>query len=331
MPAISIIIPVYNSDKYLKQCLNSIFTQPWKNIEVITVNDASTDSSLDILLEYQKTYHNLKIINNPVNIGIGASRNKALDIVEGKYILFVDSDDYIEYGTLENAFKCAYRTNSDLVRFDYDKFINKKVLEHNILDKDTNLKYDYINTDDNYYIYKESMSICNKLYSKKLINNLRFEENIHYENLPFFISTMFNAENIVYLKENYYRYRIKNKINPNIIDIFEACKLVDKNIDNDENINSIKIINCIKKINEIMLWKDLSKKEKQKLISYLFKILELEYGNINDDYAYNLLKEHDSLFKKNISKLKRNIKEEYQESNNISELKDMSLKIIKKI
>ena len=95
MARISIIIPVYNSAKYLRKCLDSVFSQTYNDYEVIAINDGSADNSLGILNEYAKQHKNLKIIDNVINLGAGISRNRGIELATGDYVMFVDSDDYI--------------------------------------------------------------------------------------------------------------------------------------------------------------------------------------------------------------------------------------------
>ncbi len=115
LPKVSIIVPVYNSGKYLKTCLDSLVNQTLKNIEIIAVDDCSTDNSLLILMDYAKKYHNIKVYHNRENLGQGASRNRGLDVARGEYIGFVDSDDYIRYTMYEDMYKAAVNNSAPLV------------------------------------------------------------------------------------------------------------------------------------------------------------------------------------------------------------------------
>ena len=115
MPKVSIIVPVYNSGKYLKTCLDSLVNQTLKDIEIIAVDDCSTDNSILILMDYAKKYHNIKVYHNRENLGQGASRNRGLDIARGEYICFVDSDDYIRYTMYEDMYKAAVNNSAPLV------------------------------------------------------------------------------------------------------------------------------------------------------------------------------------------------------------------------
>ena len=115
---ISIIVPVYNVEKYLEQCLESLLNQTYKNIEIIVVNDGSTDQSLDILKKYSFKDNRIKLYSQK-NQGISAARNTALEHINGKYVMFVDSDDWIEINTCEIALHEMKKNDSDIVMWAY--------------------------------------------------------------------------------------------------------------------------------------------------------------------------------------------------------------------
>lgn len=121
MPLVSVIMPVYNSQEYLTQSLNSVLNQTLKSIEVICVDDGSTDSSMEILQEVQANDHRIKIIQQE-NCGGGAARNRGLAEARGKYVIFLDSDDYFENTLLECSVLQADMKNADVVFFDYVQF-----------------------------------------------------------------------------------------------------------------------------------------------------------------------------------------------------------------
>ena len=117
MPGVSVIIPVYNSEKYLKRCLTSVLNQTLSNIEIICVNDCSTDSSLEILKNYD-----VKIIDLKENKGASFARNLGIKNAQGEFLAFIDSDDYIKEDFLEKLYKQSF---------------NKDVVKGNILDSET--------------------------------------------------------------------------------------------------------------------------------------------------------------------------------------------------
>ena len=123
--AVSVIIPIYNTGKYLKQCMDSIINQSLKGIEIICVNDGSTDNSLDILKEYS----NIKIINQK-NQGLSIARNTGLKYANGEYIYFCDSDDFLQLDALENLYLFAKHNNLDVLYFDGIAFFESEELKN---------------------------------------------------------------------------------------------------------------------------------------------------------------------------------------------------------
>ena len=191
---ISIIIPVYNVEKFIRQCLDSILSQSYKNYEVILIDDKSKDSSLDIIREYEKKYSNFFVIENKKNSGPGASRNKGIDKAKGEYIMFIDSDDYIEPNTLEDAFNAAKKYDADVVRYDFSRSIsNIEYADRKLYPK---LKEKTIEVDINKgdYFLLETAGPCNKLFKRSLIGDSRFPVGIYFEDLPFIISNILKAK-----------------------------------------------------------------------------------------------------------------------------------------
>ena len=133
---ISVIVPVYNVASYLKQCLDSIINQSYDQLEIILINDGSTDDSLEICKEYQQLDSRIKLINQE-NKGLSGARNTGIDIAKGQYILFVDSDDWIDLDTCKFLIENVKSTHADVVLFSYRKeFSNyteeKFILENNL-------------------------------------------------------------------------------------------------------------------------------------------------------------------------------------------------------
>ena len=117
---VSIIVPVYNTAKYLPKCLDSLINQTYNNIEIICVNDGSTDSSLEILHEYAKEDSRVVVVDSE-NSGVSIARNKALDIATGEYIMFVDSDDWVDNSFVELLMNEVYKENAQIVKCCYSK------------------------------------------------------------------------------------------------------------------------------------------------------------------------------------------------------------------
>lgn len=127
-PLVSIIIPVYNVENYLAKCLESVVKQTYDNIEIICVNDGTKDSSRKILEKYAQLYSRITIVDQE-NQGLSGARNTGLRNVHGKYVMFVDSDDWIELNTCENAVMAAEKYNADLVMWSYVREFENEIKE----------------------------------------------------------------------------------------------------------------------------------------------------------------------------------------------------------
>lgn len=119
MPDVSIIVPVYNSEKYLKGCLESILAQTFEDFEVIVIDDGSSDVSLDIARKYEASFSRIKVIQNSRNEGAAVARNRGLDVATGKYVCFVDSDDIIHRNMLKTMYTEAEAVEADVVQCGY--------------------------------------------------------------------------------------------------------------------------------------------------------------------------------------------------------------------
>lgn len=194
-PLISIIVPVYNVEKYLPKCLDSIMNQTYKNLEIILVDDGSTDNSGIICDKYSEGDRRIKVIHKE-NGGLSDARNKGLDIAKGEYVGFVDSDDYIaedmyEYlyaFILENNLDVAMCASCDVYE---DKIIYPKNFESIILDKKEKII-------ENIFINPfggAAVSVCSKLFKYDVIKNIRFDFGKTYEDVYFLLKWIANTNN----------------------------------------------------------------------------------------------------------------------------------------
>ena len=220
MPKFSVIIPVYNVEKYLEECLNSVINQTLKDIEIICINDGSTDNSLKILEEYAQKDDRFVILNQE-NQGQGIARNKAIDIAKGEYISFVDPDDWIELDALEKLYNYFKETNAEVIQFDYTKYIesSNKYRRNNIKANLLN-KYNYDISKTNTYscfdIKGEFYSFAgvmlwNKAYSTAYLrlNNIKCAPNGHGEDHLLALMAVLCTPKVYFLDESLYFYRIR--------------------------------------------------------------------------------------------------------------------------
>ena len=194
MIKVSIIVPVFNSEKYLKKCIKCLVEQTLKDIEIIIINDGSTDKSLNIIKDFQKKYSNIICINNKNN-GIGYSRNCGIEKANGKYISFIDSDDYIELDMMEKLYNFCEENKLDIAVCDYYKINDITKQKSTIKIDDFEITTLNENKD---LIYKINHSPWNKLYKKELLtkNKIYFPINLKYEDMAVVIPILKYAKKI---------------------------------------------------------------------------------------------------------------------------------------
>ncbi|MHA7579444.1 bifunctional glycosyltransferase/CDP-glycerol:glycerophosphate glycerophosphotransferase [Paenibacillus vandeheii] len=205
---ISVIIPVYNSEPYIAECLNSIINQTIgiKNIEVILINDGSNDKSMEIMKEYSILYSSIKIIDLQKNIGTGPSRNLGLEKATGKYISFIDSDDFISLNTFEHSIICIERTSSDILLYEYEYFSESgKVYQRN---SSASLFIMEQLIDDITHIPEIifATSVCNKIFTREFIKEMKFFDS-NIEDVKFSAITTFSAKKMYITNKCKYFYR----------------------------------------------------------------------------------------------------------------------------
>lgn len=200
---ISVIIPVYNVEKYLRQCIDSVLNQTLKEkIEIILVNDGSTDCSEQIMDEYKRTYHEIIRVISQKNKGLSATRNAALSIAQGKFLVFVDSDDYIGENHLANLYNKAIETEADMVICDYTRVTAEgefyKRFFANHVEKGMRIP-SYIS--------------CNRIVKRELFEKyqIRYREGIICEDIPVMLKLEALAKHVEIIPAAEYYYRMNPK------------------------------------------------------------------------------------------------------------------------
>lgn len=235
-PLISIIMPVYNAARYMDYSIDSILNQSLKDIELICVNDASTDGSLKKLKEYQKKDKRIKIVNNSVNTGPGVSRNNGIKKARGEFVCFVDSDDWLEKDACERLYKTAIKEKADVV-FIKPKFVftDKVVLDKRLLTKE-DLK-------ENKRVFlktirrKVAWAPWSKMVKKELIEKHKiYFPNIYVsEDMDFSYKVVYYAKKIAVEEKYLYNYFLHegsltsySNAERRINNYFESIKLLKK-------------------------------------------------------------------------------------------------------
>lgn len=215
MVEISVILPVYNSENYIKECLDSLLSQTFKDIEILCIDDGSTDGSLNILKDIEKTDSRITVITQE-NIGVAKTRNNGLNLVKGNYVYFMDSDDCLD----KNAFKKLH----DNITSNRSDFCIMKVIfvngseEYKFPAFDIDKEFDKVNFNDFTFTYRDVKShVLNdlfapwlKLYSAEFLksnDDFTFPEIKSYSDAPFHVKTMLNASRISFVPEYLYYYR----------------------------------------------------------------------------------------------------------------------------
>ena len=214
---ISIVIPIYNAEKYLEEYLNSIKNQTYKNFEVIMVNDGSNDNSETICRSFLKSDSRFRYFKKE-NGGVSSARNLGLDNVKGDFITFIDADDWIAEKHLELLITTVKKNHSDIVISSYKQFnnIDAFYLRAYTIQEKYLLNFEKMNRDDFLAIFPKLMraNVCfnnavAKLFRKELVNDLRFDTSIKYgEDLDFYFRLYLNVDSISYVDEPTYVYRI---------------------------------------------------------------------------------------------------------------------------
>ncbi|WP_346661434.1 glycosyltransferase family 2 protein [uncultured Methanobrevibacter sp.] len=235
---ISVIIPVYNVEDYLHDCINSILNQSFQDFEIICVDDCSTDSSLKILNEFAKKDNRIKIVRNEVNSSLGFSRNHGLEYAKGKYVLFLDSDDWLDSKSLEILYNTAEKDNLEVLMFKLINFDDEKKIFYRDNYYDMPFMNPYLNKIFNYHdlkaneITRMSVNAVNKLFLRSFIceNNLRFPVGLIHEDNPFFYQMLHKAKRISLIDYHFYNRRrrmgsITTRNGKEVLDVIEIVNL----------------------------------------------------------------------------------------------------------
>ncbi len=206
MPEVSVVINMYNSEKYLRKCIDSVLAQTFTDFELILVNDGSKDHSLDICKEYAEKDTRIRIVDKE-NGGLADARNAGLDAAKGRYLEFIDADDWIEPDLLEKCVARLHETDADIVIFDiYQYFVatgKKEVLSHPYDQKQV-----YSLNDHPEMITKMKNAAWNKIYKISLFreNQIRYPWGYNYEDLGTTYRLLARADKIAFVNEPLYDY-----------------------------------------------------------------------------------------------------------------------------
>lgn len=303
MPKVSVIIPVHNTEKYLKTCLNSVLNQTEKSIEVIAINDHSVDSSLEILKQFEKEYKSkLKVIDLVEKTGVSSARNAGLDASQGDFIGFVDSDDAISLNMYKDLYNMAHNFGVDIAITDFFRF-KLDIIDKNgeTFTRKHNNCYEIPNfPKDKESFFSQTPAVWDKLFNHDLLADTHFLDNHIYEDVGISYLMLLKAEraityNLYDRRRNPdYGYRSNpngimsatSMIKPSIVDIIDVAEHsynLAKELNFDENklmmLRDVLKTNIIKRVSSIYKW-DIEGKEKGILMSKMLSIANVTFDKI---------------------------------------------------
>lgn len=306
MPKVSIIIPIYNVENYLPQCLDSIVNQTLKDIEIICIDDCSTDNSFNILKDYAAKDDRIVVLKQEKNQGQGIARNRGLDTAKGEFIIFIDPDDWCELNTCELAYNKISGTNSDICLYGFSHYYEDKGI-HKSSNYMLKPLFEYAQNNDLVEITKldnnfiKSVFIWTYIYNAEFLkkNNIRFNDFRVGEDV-IFITLMYKyAKTISFVDETLYHYRQidpkkKNKGSTydtkNYLQSFEASRAAMQILaDADENIKKAFAVWCITKT--IYWYKNLAKYCPKIKKNYYREMRKL-FKELSDFYNLKNLKDY---------------------------------------
>ena len=274
-------MPVYNTEKYLETAILSVLMQTYGNFELICIDDCSTDSSLEILRQFSASDSRVKIIENDSNQGLSYNRNRGLDIAKGDYILFLDSDDWLAFNTLEILHSVAKPNNLDMLMFkfityweDLNTFSIEPFYDMKFMDKFVEKSFNHYDLNPN-SLFDIPGAACNKLYSKDFLvrNNFKFPEGLIFEDTAVFFENMINATKISLVDEYLYNRRRRK----NSITTYTGKKLMDSILISED------LIKIFLKDAEIY------NRYKKGVLNIVFSILRGKYDTIDDEFKEEYL------------------------------------------
>ncbi|MBQ0105876.1 MAG: glycosyltransferase, partial [Armatimonadetes bacterium] len=282
---VSVIVPVYNVEKYLRKCLDSIINQTLKDIEIIVVNDGSTDSSLSICEEYAEKDERIILISKE-NAGLSHTRNTGLKIAKGEYISFIDSDDYIEKNMLQTLYDLGQKSSADII-FCNNDIINVKRFKCKSYPYPTGktVYASEFKKNIDYFLNGYIMTVWRKIYRKDFLslNSIWFDDTVMFqEDIPFTTLCMEKAESICGTDEVLYHYILRDGsiTNTYFLKLLDILRNLNKEIlENYEKMSNEEFQDYIYRYFRSMKkfpYKKMTRKEKIRLIKI---VRETDYVN----------------------------------------------------
>lgn len=275
---ISVIIPVYNVENYLERCIDSVINQSYKNIEILLIDDGSSDKSGIICDKYATKDDRIITIHNK-NQGLSKTRNYGIEISKGKFITFIDSDDYIDKDFIKNTYNALIENNVDLgitkLKVSYKNEIPKLRKDNKSKIINSKKALEEMLYTDMYYI-----STCGKLYRKKLFDDIRFPNNQLFEDVNTTYKLIDQAKKVYCTNNEYYVYFVRNNsittqnFNNKQLDLIKATEemtndIINKYQDLIEGANRRKVYSRISTLCRVITSKGNNEELEKELINYI--------------------------------------------------------------
>lgn len=323
MAKVSVIIPVFNAERYLDRCIPSIANQTLQDVEIIAINDGSTDNSLNVLDKLSQRYKGKLKIYTKENGGAGSARNVGLENANGEFIKFVDADDCLKVDILERMYDIAKKNNVSLVRGNYQTILGPIKMEDKCSWSDIkgSQVVDLSNNRD--YIVMETPGIYNKLIGRDLIGDLRFPEKTKWEDLAIIPVVVASSEKVFHMDESILDYSRGDrnttiidfvKSIPNVLDIIECLENIEIQMrkrglfeEYQSQIESLYILHTLYRIENAMCWVNFPHNKKEVVISSLLGILDARYPEWHNNKLVELYRKRNILFDFDMRRLDRYI------------------------
>ncbi len=304
-PKVSIILPVYNVDKYLRQSLDSLISQSLKEIEIICVNDGSTDDCFNILEEYAQKDSRIKVIHKK-NAGTGAARNDGLKVATGECIGFVDPDDWVRENMFERLYSLIKEKDVEIVMCTPGGFDEQSQQERDFpYFVDANFKEELENGVFNWQSispFSYPMCVWNKLYKKELFDrhNIDFAEGLDFEDHKVIFKSLLTAEKIFFIREKLYIYRfnrvgsILSDNNRRLIDHIEIFNIVENILIETGTMSHLRKDFVTYKIHNLLYYYSMIKEEHKG--EYYSRMIEsVRETNLSEDEVQGLIVQYPEL------------------------------------
>ena len=345
MAKFDIIIPVYNAEKYIRTCLDSVLTQSFQDFRIIVIDDKSTDKSLQILKAYAEAYpKKVKLIEVPINQGVSNARNLGLELSDAEYVAFLDSDDSFTPDILERVNEICDTHNPDMVTIDLKfklmgldgAFLGmKRIVRKNELIVPREYKT---------HIYEERPNVTTKFIKRECIHT-KFPVGVKWEDYAFIIPYLASVNSIYIASDIGYFYTINPfgttitdifKMPTRILDIFTATDIINESLTSDDlehyknELRVVRTMNCLQRVRDLALATNITLEDKAELANALVQIIRIREGEYQDLEWYHFQKKHSPFYRLRMSLVEPLLDDRYKHITDEQTLKSKVLTITKK-